>query len=142
MKNKLLKLTVLCMMTFSIFANVTVPIYASEVIDPVSEITPKEILKSSVTKTVTYAGNKAKITLYYTYRYESTNTSKKYITGVTSASISKVSGWYSVGSATINQSGISYSRNHQVASVPVTYTGGHGEGNNTTCSVTLTISLV
>ncbi len=142
MKNKLLKLTVSCMMVFSILANVTVPIYASEVIDPVSEITPREILKGSVTKTVTYAGNKAKITLYYTYRYESTNTSKKYITGVTSASISKVSGWYSVGSATINQSGISYSRNHQVASVPVTYTGGHGEGNNTTCSVTLTISLV
>ncbi len=142
MKNKFLQVAVSFLMAFTIFTGGSISIHASEVLDPVSEITPKEILKGSVTKTVTYAGNKAKITLYYTYRYESTNTSKKYITGVTSASISKVSGWYSVGSATINQSGISYSRNHQVASVPVTYTGGHGEGNNTTCSVTLTISLV
>ncbi len=142
MKNKLLKLTVSCMMAFSIFSNVTIPLHASEGIEPTSEISPREILKSSVTKTVTYNGNKAKITLYYTYRFESSNTSKKYITGVTSASISKVSGWYSVGTVTINQNQISYSRNHQVASVPVTYTAGHGEGNNTTCSVTLTISLV
>lgn len=142
MKNKFLKVALSSFMAFTFFTSGTTPLHASEVIDPVSQITPKEILKGSVTKTVTYAGNKAKITLYYTYRFESSNTSKKYITGVTSATISKVSGWYSVGSATINQSGISYSRNHQVATVPVTYTGGHGEGNNTTCSVTLTISLV
>lgn len=142
---KLLKLTLSLLLSVCFITSITTPIQADcietdSIEESTSEIQTREILKSSATKTVTYGSNKAKITLYYTYRYDSTNSSGKYITGVTSASISKVSGWYSVGTVTINN--ISYSRNHQVASVTVTYTGGHGEGNNTTCTATVTISLV
>lgn len=146
-KNHFTYIAILFMITFNLSFTSIVPIYAETTLQHSNENVPsevegREILRGSSTKTVTYAGNKAKITVYYTYRYESSNASGKYITGFTGASISKVSGWYSVGTVTINMNGIIYSRNSQVASVPVTYTAGMGEGNNTTCSATLTVSLL
>lgn len=103
---------------------------------------PKEILRSSYTTTITYGAKyKAKIKLNYTYRYEKSNASGKYITGFTGGSITNVSGWYSVGSVSINTNSISYSQNSQVALVPITYTASIGAGNNA-YNATITVSLV
>ncbi len=103
---------------------------------------PREILRSSYTTTIRYGAKyKARIKLNYTYRYEKSNASGKYITGFTSASITNVSGWYSVGSVSVKTNSISYSQNCQVAVVPITYTASIGAGNNT-YNATIIVSLV
>lgn len=109
----------------------------------VLEIQPREILTQSKSQIVTVGANKeymAIITVKYTVRPESSNSSGYYITGVLSASIQNLKGWTSVGAANINTNGIVYSQNHQQAVVPVTYEASIGEGYST-YSNTITINL-
>lgn len=110
----------------------------------VTEVQPREILTYSMSQNIYEGTNSqlvAKVTLKYTVRGEGSNSSGGYITGVTSASIKKVKGWESVSSLTILRNKISYSRNHQIAYVPITYKGSIGSGNST-YSATITISLL
>ena len=53
-----------------------------------------------------------------------------YITGIKGVSIKNVSGWYSVKSTGSIKS-ISYTNNHQQATVDITYQASAGAGNNT-----------
>ncbi|MGM9942443.1 MAG: hypothetical protein ACI32N_10730 [Bulleidia sp.] len=57
-----------------------------------------EILRGTYSAIVTDPGTsyRAKITLTYTYRYEPSNRSGKYITGISDANATNYSGWYSV----------------------------------------------
>ena len=108
-----------------------------------SDVTPREIISHTYTKTVALSGHPTHavtITLSYTTRYEASNSSKAYITGVTSGSASLP--WYStyskVGSVSIGT--VTYSNNHQTAIVPVTYQVSEGDGWQSH-STHITISL-
>jgi len=86
------------------------------------------------TQTV-YAGNNyaAKITLTFTVRNDSSNATGLYITGILNGTAQKVSGWVSIDPSSVHiiRDGITYSRNNQVASVPITYEGSIGSGYQT-----------
>lgn len=93
------------------------------------EIEPREILRVNITETV-YVGSQyaAEITLPYTIRNEASNSSGYYITGVLSGSIRNVKGWTAVRNVDFNPFDITYSDNHQVAVVPITYEASIGSG--------------
>lgn len=68
-KNHFTYIAILFMITFNLSFTSIVPIYAETTLRPSNENVPskvegREILRGSSTKTVTYAGNKAKITVY------------------------------------------------------------------------------
>lgn len=105
-----------------------------------SPMSAREVLTLSQTQNV-YVGTKiAKLTVNYTVRSETSNSSKYYITGILNASITNVVGWTAVNSATIDRSGIIYTNNHQTATVPITYQGSTGSGY-APYSIVITIKL-
>lgn len=89
-----------------------------------------DILRGTYSAVVTdpFTSYKAKITLTYTYRYEPSNRSGKYITGILTASASNYYGWYRVSGGTVYQDQITYSANSQIATVPVSYKASTGAG--------------
>lgn len=91
-----------------------------------TEVQPREILTYTKTQKIYEGSLVAKVTLKYTTRSESGNTSGEYITGVKSISIAKVSGWVNVNSVSVKK--IEYSKNHQRANVFITYKGSTGSG--------------
>lgn len=102
----------------------------------------REILSSSKTFYHTYtSGYSVKIKINYTYRYESSNSSGKYITGITGGTITKVSGWTSIGSYSINTNSVKYTSNSQYATVEYSYYGSMGAGNNIYDSGAVTLSM-
>lgn len=97
----------------------------------VSAVQPKQILTYTHTQYVYSGVNVAKITMKYTARDDEVNDSGYYITGILNASIKKVKGWTAVGSVSIKRASITYTRNHQIASVPISYEASSGQGYNT-----------
>lgn len=105
-------------------------------------ILPREIMRGTHTSIETYAGNyKVRVILNYAYRFEASNVSKKYITGILGGSVVNYSGWISVGSYNIQVNNVTYSENQQVARVPVSYDGSIGSGNNIHVDELVTIDL-
>jgi hypothetical protein len=123
-------LTISCT-TFSAFAAQP---NENHTISPTSDIQPREFMNLKTTQTV-YAGNNyaAKITLTFTVRNDSSNATGLYITGILNGTAQKVSGWVSIDPSSVHiiRDGITYSRNNQVASVPITYEGSIGSGYQT-----------
>lgn len=115
---------------------------ASEVKDANTEnsstVEPKQILTYTKVHRAYVGSSAVDITVRFTARDDAYNSSGYYITGILSASIKNVTGWHSVGSVTINRSGITYSDNYQYASIPVTYEASGGSGLRT---YTTTISV-
>ena len=95
----------------------------------VSAVQPREILTYTKTQKVYVGSLAAKVTLQYTTRSESGNSSGEYITGVKSISIAKVSGWTSVRNVKVTR--MAYSNNHQKADAYISYEGSVGSGYTT-----------
>lgn len=91
-----------------------------------STVEPKQILTYSKVHRAYVGSSAVDITLKFTARDDAHNTSGYYITGILNTSIKNVTGWHSVGSVKIDQ--VSYSDNHQFASVRVTYEASGGSG--------------
>lgn len=104
----------------------------------------KEILTGTYTKQCKLDTGKkwVNITIYYTYRYEASNSSKKYITGIKSGKIGSYKGWQNVTGLQISSNTVYYSKNHQVVTVTVSYNGITNNGNTSHITDTITISLV
>ncbi len=103
---------------------------------------PREILRGTHTSIETYgAGYQVKVTINYTYRYEASNVSQKYITGILGGNVVKYRLWTSVGDYSIHVNNVTYSENHQVARVPVSYYGSIGSGENIPVDELVTIDL-
>ena len=103
---------------------------------------PREILRGTHTSIETYgAGYQVKVTINYTYRYEASNVSGKYITGILGGDVVEYRLWTSVGNSNIHVNNVTYSENHQVARVPVSYDGSIGSGNNIHVDELVTIDL-
>lgn len=110
----------------------------------ISSVQPREILTGSYTKNIYADSNTKSVTvkIYYTYRYESSNSSKKYITGIQYGTITSYSGWKSVSGLNVSTNSVNYSNNNQTASFTVSYYGGMGDGNTSYMSSTVVISLI
>lgn len=105
-------------------------------------VSPREILRGTYSGIETYAGNyKVRVTLNYTYRFEASNVSRKYFTGILGGKVENYSGWVSIGNCNIQLNNVSYSENQQVAMVPVTYDGSIGAGNTIVVTEIVTIDL-
>ena len=91
---------------------------------------PRAMYDLSLSDVVSYGENKVRATFTVTVRDETANSSGFYITGIKGVSIKNVSGWYSVKSTGSIKS-ISYTNNHQQATVDITYQASAGAGNNT-----------
>lgn len=130
MKRLLKSLLSLCL-CFACSASTFTNVFAEEPVVEVESVCREMISRS---KTIDYThptmGGIISVTVYYTTRYDSGNSSGKYITGITSLKASKKSGWYSV-SSTCSITNISYSANHQTADITFTYKASTGAGYNT-----------
>lgn len=139
------RLTTLLMAAALSVSCVIVPAAASPISENTDQILtleaqPREILRAKETHNVHVGTRIAAVTINYTVRYEASNSSGKYITGVLNGSIENVSGWTDVRNLSIDPYGVIYSKNHQVATVPITYQASIGEGY-ATYTDTFTIDL-
>ena len=102
----------------------------------------REILTGSTTQILTYtSGYSVRVTIRYTWRYEASNSSKKYITGILGGTILVASGWTSISSTYVNVNSVSYERNNQTAYVPISYIGSIGSGPQVYVAQTFIFSL-
>lgn len=126
MKKNIKKLFALCLiLALGIPTNVNAMSYT--VAEEVNEVTPRAMYTWTFTDTVSHGNNKVKVTASGTVRDETANTSGLYITGFTSLKISNAGGWQSVSSSGQIVS-ISYSNNHQKATVVFNYKASVGAG--------------
>ena len=109
-------------MMFSLFM---VPARAVQI-----DIQPRETVTMTYTERLYVGDHSADVTIYYTTRLEGSTASGMYITGVLRGTIRNVSGWTSVTNLEVDIPNITYSDNHQKASVPVRYEGSIGSGYN------------
>lgn len=138
MKN-LTKIFLSIFIAFTLFVLPT-PVKAKSTDGP-SKVSTREILSDSATFYETYGSNKVKIVVRYTYRFEASNGSKKFITGILGGTITNVSGWTSIGSQKVYANSVSYSDNCQIATIPYSYYGSIGIGNNIYVSGSVKINL-
>ena len=94
------------------------------------EIAPRAMYTWTFNDTVFNGNNKINVTATGTVRDETANTSGLYITGFTSLKISNASGWQNVD-PNGNIVSVSYSNNHQKATVVFNYKASIGAGLTT-----------
>lgn len=140
MKKKMISL----MLVLALAVGVCPAAFAASTFAPqnnVLGIQPREILTQSKMKIVTVGNEYAAIvTVNYTVRPETSNSSGYYITGILNGSIKNLKGWTDVRNVNINRNSIIYSQNYQQAVVSFTYEASIGEGYST-YSNTITINL-
>lgn len=143
--NKIIKRLVLVLTTTIsvIFTPVSTFVHAEEMNSPVKSVQPREMLTGSYTTDVTADSGSKVITIkiYYTYRYESSNSSGRYITGIQRGTILSCSGWKSASGLSVSTNSVVYSNNHQRASFSISYYGGMGTGNTSYMTSTVNIFL-
>lgn len=105
-------------------------------------VSPREILRVTAdVQSIHPSGGVVIILITYTYSYEPTNLTGRYITGVIDGKIKTCYGWHSANNLHVNAVGTTYSNNRQIAYIPVTYSVGTGSGTPIQVSDTLVLSL-
>lgn len=143
--NKIIKRLVLVLATTicAIFTPLSTMVHAEEMDSTVKSAQPREMLTGSYTTNVSADSGSKVITIkiYYTYRYESSNSSGRYITGIQSGTILSWSGWKSASGLRVSTNSVIYTNNHQNASFSISYYGGMGSGNTSYMTSTVNIFL-
>lgn len=103
---------------------------------------PREILSvTSDLQSIHPAGGVVIISIRYTYSYEPSNATGKYITGIQYGTIKSWDGWFYVSNLNVNVLGTTYANNNQIAYIPVSYEAGLGAGTPITVYDTLVLSM-
>ena len=128
------------MLTFSC----TIVAQAEVTNNPSTSVTtsPREILSvTSDLQSIHSSGGVVIISIRYTYSYEPSNVTGKYITGIQYGTIKSWDGWHYVSNLNVNVLGTTYANNRQIAYIPVSYNAGLGSGTPFTVYDTLILSM-
>ena len=139
--NKMLLTAMLCVCTM-FGTSIVVHAQSTDEMPNEEKIDAREILSGTSTQTIKYGANAVTVTIRYTWRYESSNYSGKYITGILGGSIRKAYGWTAISNTHIFVNSVSYLQNQQIALIPFSYCGSVGQGYEITVNDNYYLTLL